>query len=139
MICHCLIVWVCHHRSVNNKLNLLHERYLRIVYSDSGTSFEHLLNNDTTVPIHIKNVQSLSIEMLKISKNGSVPIVNEIFEKQNNAYNLRKPLEFLRRKIHSVFHGQVSILYLGPKIWGTIPVEIKNLTTTSTFKREVKK
>ena len=31
---YCPLVWMCHHRSVNNKINPLHERCLRIVYSD---------------------------------------------------------------------------------------------------------
>ena len=43
------------------------------------------------------------------------------FLKRNNAYNLSKPSEFVRPKVHSVCH-----------------VEIKNLTTISAFKREVK-
>ena len=76
---HCLLVWMRHHRSVNNKVNLLFERRLRIVYSDSEISFEDLLDKDRTVQIHIKNVQSLSIEMFNISKNYTVPIVNKIF------------------------------------------------------------
>ena len=36
---YCPLVWMCHHRSVNNKINHLHERCLRIVYSDSVSSF----------------------------------------------------------------------------------------------------
>ena len=64
--------------------------------------------------------------------------MNEIFVKRNNAYNLRKPSEFVRPKIHSVFQGKESISYLGPQIWDMIPVEMKNLTTISVFKREVK-
>ena len=49
------------------------------------------------------------------------------FEKQKNAFNLLKPSEFLRRKAHSVFHGQERISYLDPKIWNLIPVGMKNL------------
>ena len=30
---YCPLVWMCHHRSVNNKINRCHERCLRIVYS----------------------------------------------------------------------------------------------------------
>ena len=64
--------------------------------------------------------------------------MNEISVKRNNAYNLRKPSEFVRPKVHSVFHGKESISYLGPHIWDMIPVEMKNLTTISAFKRKVK-
>ena len=41
---YCPLVWMCHHRSVNNERNRFHERCLRTVYSDSVSSFEELLH-----------------------------------------------------------------------------------------------
>ena len=64
--------------------------------------------------------------------------MNEISVKRNNAQNLRKPSEFVRPKVHCVFHGKESISYRGPQIWDMIPVKMKNLKTISAFKREVK-
>ena len=63
-----------HHRSVNNKINCLHERCLRIVYSDSVSSFEDLLDKDRSVSVHVKNIKTLAIEMFKVSNKLSVPI-----------------------------------------------------------------
>ena len=54
---------VCHHRSVNNKINRLHERSLRIVYSDSMSSFEGLLYKDGSVLVHVKNIKTLAIKI----------------------------------------------------------------------------
>ena len=113
---YCPLVWMCHHRSVNNKINRLHERCLRIVYSDSMSSFEDLLYKDSSVSVHVKNIKTLAIEMFKVSNKLTIPLMNEIFVKRNNAYNLRKPSEFVRPKVHSVFHGKESISYLGPQI-----------------------
>ena len=64
--------------------------------------------------------------------------MNEICVKGNNACNLRKPSEFVRPKVHTVFHGKEIISYLGPQIWDMIPVKMKTITTISAFKREVK-
>ena len=130
---------MCHHRSVNNKINRLHERCLRIAYSDSVSSFEDLLDNERSVSVHAKNIKTLAIEMFKVSNKLTVPLMNEIFAKRNNAFSLRKSSEFVRPKVHSVFHGKESISYLDPQIWDMIPVEMKNLTAISAFKREVKK
>ena len=41
---YCPLVWMCHHRSINNTINRLHERCLRIVYRYSVSSFEDLLH-----------------------------------------------------------------------------------------------
>ena len=129
---------MCHHGSVSNKIDRLHERCLCIVYSDNVSSFEELLHRDRSVPVHFKNIKTLATEMFKVSNKLTIPLMNEIFVKRNNAYNLRKPSEFVRPKVHSVFHGKESISYLGPQIWDMIPVEMKNLKTISVFKREVK-
>ena len=56
---YCPLIWMFHSRKVNSKINL-QERYLRIVYNDYITSFEHLLNKDNFSKIHHKNIQSLA-------------------------------------------------------------------------------
>ena len=65
---YCLLVWMFHSRLINSKINRLHERVLRIVFSDFKSSFENLLEKDGVVPIHIKNLQIFATEMFQISK-----------------------------------------------------------------------
>ena len=36
---YCPLIWMCHGRVLNNKINHLHERSLRIVYKDNNSSF----------------------------------------------------------------------------------------------------
>ena len=66
-----------HSRSINNKINRMHERVLRIVYNDFKSSFEILLEKDGTVSVHVKNLQKLTTGMFKISKNFSLPLLSE--------------------------------------------------------------
>ena len=60
---YCPLVWIFHSRSINNKINRLHERALCIACSDFKSSFKNLLEKDGTVSIHVKNLQKLAIEM----------------------------------------------------------------------------
>ena len=46
---YCPLVWMCHNRTINNKINRLHEKYLRIVYNDNKSSFQELLGKDKGV------------------------------------------------------------------------------------------
>ena len=41
--CYCPIVWMFHSRFLNNRINRIHERSLRIVYHDYFSSFKELL------------------------------------------------------------------------------------------------
>ena len=59
---YCPLVWMCHSRVNNGKINRLHERCLPI-YSDKQSLFETLLENDGSVSVHNRNLQILASEM----------------------------------------------------------------------------
>ena len=82
----CPLVWMCHSRANNGKINRLHERCLRIIYSDKQSSFETLLEKDGSVSIHNQDLQILSTEMYKIKNDLSPIIVAELFEQTNEQH-----------------------------------------------------
>ena len=45
---YCQLIWMLHSRTINNKINHLHERALRIVCSDFKSSYEVLLIKDNS-------------------------------------------------------------------------------------------
>ena len=51
---HCPLVWMFYSRGVNNKINHMHERGLRIIYEDNISPFEELLEKDGSYSIHHK-------------------------------------------------------------------------------------
>ena len=53
---YCPLIWMLHSRTMNNKINRLHERSLRIVYSDQSSAFEELLERNKTFSIHYNNI-----------------------------------------------------------------------------------
>ena len=63
---YCPLVWSCHSRKLNNKLNRLQERTLRIVYNDKSSTFYKLLEKDKSVTIHIRNLQYFPTEIFKV-------------------------------------------------------------------------
>ena len=67
------LIWICHSRENNNKINRLHERYLRIIYNDKRLSFNVYLKKDGSVLIHERHIKILSTEMFKVSKNLASP------------------------------------------------------------------
>ena len=54
---YCPLIWMLHSRTMNNKINRLHERSLRIVYSDHSSTFEELLERNKTFSIHHKDIK----------------------------------------------------------------------------------
>ena len=50
------LMWIFHSIKLNNKINKLNERCLRIVYSDNTSSFEKFLETDNSVSVHHRNI-----------------------------------------------------------------------------------
>ena len=72
---YCPLIWMFHSRNLNNKINRLHEHCLRVIYNDKTSSLEQLLENDNSVSIHHRNIQTLVIEMYQVT-NGLSPEIN---------------------------------------------------------------
>ena len=102
---YCPLVWMFHSRTMINKINHLHERCLRIVYSDKTSSFEKLLETDRSVPIHIRNLLILATEFFKEGKDLAPAIFSEVFSKRSVQYNLRHTSDFSVPNVKGTFHG----------------------------------
>ena len=59
------LLWMFHSRTINNKINRLHERAPRLVYSDYNSNFDELLKKNESCSIHDRNVQTLAIKICK--------------------------------------------------------------------------
>ena len=136
---YCPLVWMIHSRTLNNKINHIHERALRIVYNDYNANFEDLLIKDKSMTVHHRNIQQLAIEMFKVKLGVSPLIMSEIFNfVENQTYNLRSGQHLKRPLIHSTCFGVESVTNLGAKIWNLIPNTLKELDSLSTFKTKIK-
>ena len=135
---YCPLIWMHHSRKLNNKINKLHERALRLVYKDHISTFEELLLQDESFTIHHRNLQKLATEMYKIKYNLSPIFMNLIFPISNNPYNMRKYQIFETHNIKSVYKGSETIAYRGPIIWNLVPDDIKTSKTLNEFKVKIK-
>ena len=135
---YCPLVWMFHSRKLNNRINNLHERCLRIAYNDKVSSFEDLLKNDGSVTIHHRNVQLLAIEIYKVINNLSPQIMHEIFQMREPKYELRNNNHLNLCMPKSVRYGTESLRFLGPKIWQIVPNELKEIDNLCDFKIKIK-
>ena len=63
---YCPLVWMFHSRNMNNRINKIHEKALKLVYKDETFfSFDDLPKRDKSVSIHQKNLQILATEIYK--------------------------------------------------------------------------
>ena len=107
-------------RTLNNTINRLHERALRIVYKDPLLTFQQLLAKDNS---H-NSIQGLAAEIFKIKKNLSHKFMNSIFP------NLRSKNTFNTFNVRTV--GTET--FRGPKTWALVLEEIKYSNSLPEFR-----
>ena len=118
---YCPLVWMFHSRGLNNRINKIHEKALRLVYSDNQSTFSELLIKDSSMTIHERNLQSLTIEVYKSINNLSPVIMKGSFDVKNIPYNLRSTSILCTRNVRTVKNGFNTLSFRGPKIWALVP------------------
>ena len=136
-------------KTLNHRIDRLHERALSISYVDYLTNFEELLEKDNIIPIYKPNLRIVATKMYKISSNLSpLSMKNMMTEKKVDLTIRDQRLRLRRIKLtvpnapknvtkcnvkcneipstKTVLYGLESIRYLGPKIWYLIPDDLKN-------------
>ena len=90
--------------------------------------------------MHIKNHQTLAIEMFKAANGMSQDIVSEIFRQKNkHPYLLRQNPLIYAPRIKFVYNGTENISFLEPKVWELVPNSMREVQNLEIFKKEIKK
>ena len=98
---YCPLVWMFHTKELNNRINSLCEKALRLTHQNRNSSFDELVKLES-VSIHCRNLQYLLTEIYKIKMGLSPPIMNGILNLDQNAfYNLRSIVTVTRTNIRT--------------------------------------
>ena len=64
--------------------------------------------------------------MFKVHTKTSPEIIQVFQVKEQGNYNLQNQTDFVIPQVKSVNHGLESVRFLGPKIWESLPNDLKN-------------
>ena len=96
---YCHLIWMFHSRGLNNKINCIHERALRITYNDKS-SYGKLLTKDRSVVTYHRNIRALAIEIYKVIQEISPPLLSEVYVLHQYNYELRGNNFLERRRVN---------------------------------------
>ena len=134
----CPLVWMFCDRTLNQRINHVHERALRIAQKDYKHDFGFLLEQTNSVPIHIRNLQLLMTEIFKTKFDLNPTFMKEIFMQRNIDYNLRHGNDAQLPKVRTTSFGIETIAFLGNRLWQVLPHEIKDSSTLPIFKKQIR-
>ena len=116
-----------HSAQLNNKINKLHERALRLVYKSKNLSFHQRLHLDNSFCIHHRNLQKLTIEMYKAKHKIFPTLFQGIYPTHENSYKLRNNRCWQTINVRTEGFGTETLLFRGQKTWQLLPNAIQNL------------
>ena len=125
-----------HSRKLNNRINHIHERALRLVYKDYASCFDQLLLKNNCFGILYRNLQKLTIEIFKVKLGLAPQIMKNVFPIIENPYDSRKKTKFKSRNVHTVRYG-IGILLLHQEFGAAFQDVTKNVVLLTNLKQKL--
>ena len=102
------------------------------------SDFDTMLLKDNAVPIHIRSLQLLMIEIYKTKWELNPTFMKDIFIEKHSTYGLRSCHNLLLPHACTTCYGLETISFLGSRLWQPLPNDMKQSDTLSSFKRIIK-
>ena len=134
------LMWMLCSKTDNKKINKVHFKFLQMLYDDQSSTYVELLNEYGEFTVHQRNTQKLMIEMFKAKNELGPSLLSDIFIKSKyKGPVLRSNKDFYRPNINTHKFGEKSLQNIGNIIWDLLPSQLRELTTLSQFKTQIKK
>ena len=91
---------------INDKINKILEKDLRILYNDTGTLFEDMPIEDKAFAIHHQNISSLAIKIYEAINNLPGQILSKFLVRKNQNYKLCPESKLLVPNVNVAFEGK---------------------------------
>ena len=106
---YCPLVWMFHNRKLNNRINKLQEKSLRLVRNDNTSPFYELLQKDNSFTIHNQNIQKLALEMRRFKHRIVTKIRCKLFNEVNVSYNLCQDVSFCSYNVKTMLYSTETL------------------------------
>ena len=134
---YCPLVWHFSSRKSINKIENIQKRALRFLLNDYSSDYKTLLKKTNKCTMEVKRLRLLALEIFKAFKENCPTFIKDYFEKNANSvskkYDLKIPIQ------NSITFGDKSLRSLAPRVWNSLPKQVKTETSYVKFKEEIDK
>ena len=134
----CPLVWHFCNKSNTSKIEKLNYRALRFVYNDSESSYEDLLQKNSTCTLHLNRLRTMAIETFKIIHKQSPVYLEDFIQLKVSSYTFRYTNLLTIPGVRTVKYGKNSFSFMAAKVWNALPEEARRATSFNSFKTIIK-
>ena len=132
---YCPLLWMFHSRKLNECINRIQEKALRLVYKDKTSTYQELLRLDNSVTIHLRYLQILATEIFKWKRNLSP---HHIFKTNKTKYSLRNYTNRAVGRVKTTAYGTETVIHRAPLTWQLVPDHMKDFKNLLDVKQKRK-
>ena len=108
--------------------------YFRYSKGTYKSSYEKLLDQAKLQSLHLGRLRSLATEIHNAVHGGAPPYVSSLFTERESEYSLRRNHSLILPPYNTISYGKQSIRYTGPKVWNSLPNNLRQTTPQKEFK-----
>ena len=128
------LLWMIHTKQLNNRINSLHEKALRVTFQNRNSSFSKLLKLEKLASIYYRYIKYLLTEIYKVKMGLSPPVVSDIFSlNQNSSCNITSGVSMSKRNVRTSKLVLRLLIQFGAILWNDLPAELKHMESLNTF------
>ena len=135
---YCPLIWMFSGKSGDTLINRAHYRALKVTYGLFEKSFDELIIMDESVTTHIKNIQTLMLEVYKSINRINPEFMWDLFQLKDMPYNMRAESLLSLPPTKTRTFGINSLIFRGSILWNSLPNNIKLSLNTNEFKANIK-
>ena len=134
---YCPLVWhLCSKRSTA-KMEKLHYRALRLVFSDFSSSYEAFLERANMPTLHVNRIRLIAIETFKILHKMLPVYLHDLVSYKESNYSFRYDNLADMPRVRTTRYGKSTISYEAAVVWNSLPNELRKIEDFGEFRRLV--
>ena len=132
---YCPLVWNFCSASLSQNIHKTQEHALRLLYNDSSSKYNNLLLKAEWPTMKVSRMQKLAIDVFKTLKSLNPDFMHTYFKVRTLQ---RKKTDLVVYRAKTVTLGEKSLRTFRPKIWNSLPEDVKDFVSLPKFTSFIK-
>ena len=124
---YCPLVWHFTSMTSTNKIESIQKRALRLLFNDYTSTYDSLITKANKPTMGLKRYRTLALEIFKTLNVSNPTYMQDLF--YLGFSSARRPNNIAVVRTNTNTYGTKSLRSLGPRIWNSLPEQIKAETS----------
>ena len=133
------VVWHFCGKTEIHKMEKINERCIRYIYQEYDKNYFEILIEQKLTTLYGQRIRAMCLEIFKTIHGLNAGYMKDLFADRPSKYPSRNPNNLYVPKANQISYGYRSYRIQGPKVWNSLPIEMKAMSSLQKFKEHLAK